>query len=464
MNCNETSELLELLALGALSPAEAEAAGEHVAACEACRAEKDRLSRLVGQLRASRPASTDSAALTARIALAARAELAARARRAWPRVVTWGAAAAAAILVVLTLPARKVGPPGAVPQAGVGQDERWRYPAGALPGEGAEGVVVQGKSVYLLEGAFDEGKIVAVDAVTGRRRWTSKAVSSGHIEAAGERVFCLSPAGGGELICLSAADGRVQWRFAAPANPAAPPPCRPLAIRERWVCWSTGSELVLLDAASGTPAWRRTFDGGLWPSGPVAVGESVCVATGKGLWSVSVADGAVRALGRFERRLPGDGRPMLALAGARAFLAGTSPAGACQLYCMDVPGGKMLWRREIPQARSITASGAGVYLRAQRVTALDAYTGRTLWTHAAEGTGPVRVQRGMVCFVDSAGSGRLMGLEAGGGKCLWQVAGVRALHGLSDDCAVAYVGGMEGGLRAMVVQEGHGGTGIPVTP
>ncbi|MCY2925251.1 MAG: PQQ-binding-like beta-propeller repeat protein, partial [Planctomycetota bacterium] len=154
------------------------------------------------------------------------------------------------------------------------------------------------------------------------------------------------------------------------------------------------------------------------------------------------------SMGRFERRLPGEGRAMLAMAGARAFLAGTSPAGVCQLYCMDVPGGKVLWRREIPQARSITASGAGVYVRAQRVTALDAYTGRTLWTHAAEGTGPVSVQRGMVCFVDSAGGGRLMGLEAAGGKCVWQVAGVRAFHGLSADCEVAYVREADGGLRA----------------
>ncbi|MCY2927029.1 MAG: zf-HC2 domain-containing protein, partial [Planctomycetota bacterium] len=212
MNCNETSQRLELLVLNALSPEEAQAAAEHVATCPACRAAKERLDALVRQVQMAAP-SVACAGLAARIAQAARAELAASpARRVWPRVVAWGAsAAAAAILVVLTLPARKAEPPTAGPQAAAAQGERWRYPARALPDEGTEGVVVRGQSVYLLEGSAGEAKIVAVDAGTGRRRWTSKAPSGGHIEAAGERVFCLAPAGAGpgELICLSAEDGRV---------------------------------------------------------------------------------------------------------------------------------------------------------------------------------------------------------------------------------------------------------------
>ena len=466
MNCNETSEVLELLLLAALEPAEAREAAEHLSRCPACRAERDRLHLLLCEVQVTAEPPGVRAGLADASSAAARADLAAKpVRRLWPRVVTWAAAAAAAVLVVLALPHQHPAPPTEAPRAAAAPVERWRHPAPPLPADaGPEGVVVQGQSVYLLEGAAGQARIVAVDAGTGRTRWTSKTPSGGYIEATGERVFCLSAAGdrAGDLICLSADDGRPLWRFPAGGGEPSGPPCRPLALRDRWVCWSSGADLVLLDAASGQLMWRRTFDGNALPSRPVAVGENVCLATRWGLWSVEVAGGAARSLGRFERRLPGEGHPLLAMAGARAYLAGASPAGAGQLYCLDVPTGQRLWHREIPQTRSISAAGAGVYLRAQRVTALDGYTGRTLWTRAAEGTGPVSVQRGMVCFVDSGGGGRLVGLDPAGGRCLWQVAGVRSFHGLSPDCAVAYVQGADGGLRAVAVIPG--GTGIPATP
>lgn len=460
MNCNETSQVLELLLLEALAPAQAREAAEHLAQCPACQAERDRLHLLLCEVQVTAEPPALRAGLADAISAAARTELA-HPRRLWPRLAPWVAAtaAAAAVLVVLTIPPHsppwalapvaQVAPPDAIEPV-----EQWRYPSPALPPDsGAEGVVARDKALYLLEGPADNARIIAVDAGNGKERWRSKTPSAGFIEAAGGRVFCLSGEVGktGDLLCLSAADGRELWRFPGPGQQASPAPCRPVAVRNRWVCWSVGAELVLLDATNGRLAWRRTVDGTSLPSRPVSVGESLCLATSSGLWSVDVASGVVRPLGRFERRLGGEGRPLLAMAGARAYLVGASPAGAGQLYCMDVPTGKGLWHREIPQTRSITAAGAGVYLRAQRVTALDGYTGRTLWTRAAEGTGPVSVLGGMVCFVDSAGSGRLVGVDPAGGRTVWQVAGVR-VFGLSPDSDVAYVEGADGAVRAMAVR------------
>lgn len=456
MNCNETSQVLELLLLEALEPAQAREASEHIAHCPACRAERDRLHLLLCEMQVTAEPPAARAALADKISAAARAELA-HPRRLWPRLAPWGAAAAAAaaVLAVLSLPPHKnepaSSPTAAAPSAPAPEPvEQWRYPSAPPAGQGGiEGVVARDKALYLLEGPPDNAHVVAVDARNGRERWRSKAPSAGFIEAAAGRVFCLS--GQGDLICLSAVDGRETWRFPGPGKQASPAPCHPVAVRDRWVCWSVGADVVGLDAASGRLAWRRTFDNNSLPSFPVAVGESVCLATRSGLWSVDAATGAVRSLGRFERRLGGEGRPLLALAGARAYLAGASPDGADQLFCMDVPTGKWLWHREIPQTRSIAASGAGVYLRAQRVTALDGYTGRTLWTHPAEGTGPVSVQGGVVCFVDSAGSGRLVGVDPAGGRAVWQVPGVRSF-GLSAQSDIAYVEGADGAVRAMAVR------------
>jgi outer membrane protein assembly factor BamB len=140
---------------------------------------------------------------------------------------------------------------------------------------------------------------------------------------------------------------------------------------------------------------------------------------------------------------------VLALAGSRAYFLGTAGQEASQLYCMDLADRRLLWQRQAPGTTAMTASGSSVYLRAPRVTALDGHTGRTLWTFQADGGGPISVHKGLVCFVDSRGGGRLMALEPGMGRPVWQMDGVRWYYGISPETHTAYVEGPDGAVRAI---------------
>jgi len=277
MNCPETQELLEWLLLGELEEARVRQADEHLARCPDCRAEKERLHLLLCEMQVTADAGGVPAGLVEKVCAAGKAEICAAARRTalW-RAAAGAAAVAAGVLVVLGVVAWPPGPSRNQPTASVvapkpagGVVERWRYPGGPVKADpSSEGIVARGGSVYMLDGEAADARVVAVDAATGRPRWRSKARSAGYLEAGETRVYCLGGSAdeAPELICLDAADGQEVWRYGYRDGQPAQAPCRPVAVRDRWVCWSVGREVLLLDARTGGLVWRRRPDGHGLPS------------------------------------------------------------------------------------------------------------------------------------------------------------------------------------------------------
>ena len=108
----QARETCVLAALGALPPDEAAAFESHAASCPACRAERDSLAALAGELTALAPAAAPPERLwsriAARVATTAQALVAANDR---PRVQPWKAwtASAAARAGLLTIPSDDAG-------------------------------------------------------------------------------------------------------------------------------------------------------------------------------------------------------------------------------------------------------------------------------------------------------------------------------------------------------------------
>jgi len=127
-----------------------------------------------------------------------------------------------------------------------------------------------------------------------------------------------------------------------------------------------------------TPELRFEFDVGRAPSGPLAVGDSVLVA--------STSDKKIAVLRResgmlvWRRRLKGPGAGGPLFAGDRLFAASGDRDGAVHAY--ELESGKRLWARRIgPVVGPLGAFGATVYAATASglVVALDSARGDIIW-------------------------------------------------------------------------------------
>jgi outer membrane protein assembly factor BamB len=115
---------------------------------------------------------------------------------------------------------------------------------------------VAGGAVYF--GSLD-GRIYALDAVTGVPRWKYGVMTQGTVEnqptVSGDRVFAGS--GDGRLYALSAASGGEYWRYSTTDAIFA----RPVLAGDRLYVASNGQTMAALDPVSGDPAWEQDLAG-----------------------------------------------------------------------------------------------------------------------------------------------------------------------------------------------------------
>jgi outer membrane protein assembly factor BamB len=213
--------------------------------------------------------------------------------------------------------------------AAIGQTT-WQHGAGT----GSCLVASGDGTVYLVEQAV----VVALTADLGRAVWRSR-IAAGPADA---------------IVSLAAADGAV---YATVANP--------------------GAALVALDAATGTPTWRRTLpyqdpqrlvaaDGVAYISGYSPDGWVLAVdtATGRQLWEFVSAEA-----------------PTVAAADGVAYLSGTG----AEIRTYHVRSGLPGWNREFTSAVTagpVLVSGlVCVGLHTGELHALDPVNGETRWGH-----------------------------------------------------------------------------------
>ncbi len=263
--------------------------------------------------------------------------------------------------------------------------------------------------------ALEDGRLIAMDAVSAVSRWESKLparATSAPTVAAGQ-VYV--GAADGALHALRAGDGQLLWRYqtAAPIYAAA------LATSDVVYVASGDGSFSSLASADGSLRWHIAAVGPLTGAPALAEGMiyfgaadgrifGVEAATGREVWGSGIAaQGAVES------------QPTVA--DGRVFVG----AGDSRLYALDAATGGEYWRYSTPDAiyaRPLAISDT-VYVASagKTLTALDALTGEPRWewnAHSALRHAPVPV--GEALYFIAAADPHLYALDARTGQFLWQ--------------------------------------------
>jgi len=303
----------------------------------------------------------------------------------------------------------------------------WTFASG---GTYSSSPVVVDNVVYLTDNA---GNVNALDVASGRRIWHAKlsnAVMTAPITARG-----LVYVGEGNedattyvarrhvqvglvrnaLVALDARTGRVRWTFALRGTgmPTA-------ALVDGLLVHHDGfGDIVALDAITGALRWRRNIQAASSMSAAVPLGDGTIASAGlfpNMVIAVAASGGATRWIKRFSAAHSGIGDCPLASDGTNLY--GTYLAAVDKpvdpgvrathhVYALRASDGALVWDRALERGDTPPRNEAAIPIVVDGVVydgsavgtymhALDAKTGRVLWTRQTKGEvkgAPVLVDR-----------------------------------------------------------------------
>jgi outer membrane protein assembly factor BamB len=250
----------------------------------------------------------------------------------------------------------------------------------------------------------DQVGVGAYDVRDGSRIWVHKFLDPGDtvtplLAVAGGRLLvgwsgCASQSDpDGDLLALDAATGAQQWTVSQDA------PVSTMVVDKGFVAVSGG------DAAQSATTVYRVGDGGkVWERAKTAMGTGVAAAgrllltrtEEAGTESVEIATGAVRW-----KRADTLSAVAADAAGTRFFA--TDDTGT--LWSLSAHSGRSVWWAT-DAAGPLATDGRRIYVsRGDKVLALAAGTGGSLWTRPAGGAAGRPVLAGGVLYVTAAGNG-----------------------------------------------------------
>jgi outer membrane protein assembly factor BamB len=305
--------------------------------------------------------------------------------------------------------------------------------------------------MYVLREDTGGFHVAAIDTGTGDLRWLSRSQSCGYLAADQSRVFSLAMAGARalELVALDADNGSVLWRYEPGGQPGLGGPCPPVPVSNDRVCWTNGKTVHFLNAATGARVWSRSIENEGPLSCPVPAGASLYVATAKQVRRLEMGSGQDQWTERIQADGAGLKRPILAIHGRSLYFTQTRLNQGATLFCMDLDSRTTVWKRSVPPSQFLLAADAGVFLRAQKILALDRRTGETLWSHDAAGCGPLTLVDGLIHFADSSEPGRLLAMEQRTGRTAWEIDGIRSCDALATVNGTGYIKSQDGIVHAI---------------
>jgi glucose dehydrogenase len=299
----------------------------------------------------------------------------------------------------------------------------WIEPTGLFVNSAIQGSpVVADGLVYILTSDYKQGRLLALDAATGRRRWTKPLGSSywcGPTPAvAGGRVY--APVAG-RMTAYDARTGTLRWR-AGTADCSAP--MTPAVVGGKLFTTTTsGPRVEARDPASGKLLWSRM----------------ACIGTSDTCVSIASIFGPIAA---------GDGVVYV-----------SNYAGGMMAY--DANTGRQLWSRIIGSGHVIDSApvveGDVVYVSAHdsRLYALNRHTGATLWSApTGDFNHSTPALAGGMLYVGSDGDG-ITAIDMKTGAVRWRqtaVGIVRTSPAVAN--GVLYLGSGDGRLYALDAQTG----------
>jgi outer membrane protein assembly factor BamB len=292
------------------------------------------------------------------------------------------------------------------------------------------GLAGEGETLYA---AARDGKVRAIDAASGRERWsrdTKLELSAGPGLGSGLLVVGTPE---GDIVALDAGSGDQRWKVRIDAEILAPP----LVTGDRVVVRTVDGRLRSLDATNGKEQWmveelvpRLSLRG---TAAPVAAGDvvicgfdtgkvmAVALATGDILWQVQVST----ARGRTELERLSDVDAAVRVSGTDVYAVGYH--GRVAMLALD--SGQIWWSRDVSSYRGVALDDDQVYVASSegKVVALrrrdggivweqDALARRDLSTPAVDGNAvAVGDYEGYVHWLDRT-TGKFVARERAGGE------------------------------------------------
>jgi outer membrane protein assembly factor BamB len=261
--------------------------------------------------------------------------------------------------------------------------------------------------------AYLDGRIVAVDAKSGRERWVTSLRS--HLEsspmAVGGRLYLGTDET--NVVALRASDGKVLWQFNSPGAIKASPSVHDGRV---YVADYEGA-MFALDAGTGRPVWRTNTtqvppfgDGGFYSSPAIGFGRAYAARDDGTVFAFDLEDGDIAW--SFPTNNEVYGSPALAK------VPGTPPSvyiGSYDehFYALDARDGRRLWRFDVggPVPGTATVIGHTVYtssFKTGRTIGIDVHSHRKTFEIGEAGYTPV-VSDGRRLFL--VGYYTVLGLE-----------------------------------------------------
>ncbi len=242
--------------------------------------------------------------------------------------------------------------------------------------------------------AYFDGRLIAVDAKSGRPRWTTNLRS--HLEsspmAVGGRIYIGTDKT--NVVALRASDGKVLWQYNSPGAIKASPSFHDGRV---YVADYEGA-MFSLDADTGRVVWRTNTtkvkpfgEGGFYSSPAIAFGHAYAARDDGTVFAFDLRDGSVAWT--FPTNNFVYGSP------AVAQVPGTPPSvyiGSYDehFYALDARSGKQRWRFHVGGAVPGTATVIGhtVYttsFKTDRTYGIDVHTGKKNFETDEAGYTPV---------------------------------------------------------------------------
>jgi outer membrane protein assembly factor BamB len=288
----------------------------------------------------------------------------------------------------------------------------WTYEAGASIESSA--AIVDG-SVYV--GSHAE-ELVALELATGKLRWkyqTKGPIGESSPAVAGGTVYIGDLSG--FVHAVEAASGRALWTFKTDSEIKA----SPMVLDGKILIGSYDEHLYALHAATGALLWKVQAQGPVHSTAGVLDGVAYVSGCDGQLRGVRIRDG--QQVLQFDAGAYTGASPALEQNGARrSAYFGTFEN---DVQAVDLAAQRRLWRYQHPERKfpfySSAALAEGMVVlggRDKLVTALDARTGKALWTFAtrARVDSSPAISGGRV-YVGS-GDGKLYVLDLKSGKKL----------------------------------------------
>jgi outer membrane protein assembly factor BamB len=438
MNCTDVERQIELYVLGGADGIEARQIEQHLRGCPNCRLlqqECETILLSVGAARRGRPGQAHGPAPTVGgVRPAVRLSLRNAGAQRRFRIV---ASIAAALVLAATIWHIWLGNDKSPAQSSSNvvlapSKTLWQKAATvAMGATEADDIVIRDGTIFLL---VDNGAGQAVSAVrtdSGETLWQSELGSCGYLAADDERVYCVALADQARLhlLALDAKNGRPLWAFGTPQTTSALyGTSKPTVMPGHRVCWVHEGSAYVIDARTGEQIWSRTFPEERNLSQAAVIGRKVYVAGRNGIYCLAGADGVICWHLAKHSDSWFAAKPLTAVGRDRLFVVTGTRTGKSLIQCIDTSTRRSLWQKTVPRVSHVRADSANVYLRCQRVLALDQADGERLWTIEATGCSPITACADTVCFIDSAREGSLVAARCSNGEVVWKVPGLHSCN------------------------------------